>query len=84
MFMNVLYTQANANDEGMGVGVLAGKWSDTYPEGTTNPCSWTGSVAILQQYMNTKRYVCYGQCWAFSGVVTTRKYRMIISLLLVK
>ncbi|XP_052815578.1 annulin-like [Mya arenaria] len=51
-------------------GVLAGNWSGKY-EGGTSPCDWYGSVRILRQYMETKCPVKYGQCWVFSGVVTT-------------
>ncbi|XP_002738255.1 protein-glutamine gamma-glutamyltransferase K-like [Saccoglossus kowalevskii] len=51
-------------------GVLVGNWSGDY-EGGSSPCDWLGSVAILEQYMKTKRPVCYGQCWVFSGLTTT-------------
>ncbi|XP_029445551.1 protein-glutamine gamma-glutamyltransferase 4 [Rhinatrema bivittatum] len=57
----------NSNDD---AGVLTGNWSGKYTNGTS-PLSWTGSTAILQQYYNSKRPVCYGQCWVFSGVLTT-------------
>ena len=30
-----------------------------------------GSIKILQQYYEKKEPVKYGQCWVFSGVVTT-------------
>ena len=33
------------------------------------PWEWTGSVKILDQYMqNEGQPVKYGQCWVFSGV----------------
>ncbi|XP_045200578.2 annulin-like [Mercenaria mercenaria] len=54
-------------------GVLAGNWSseaDDYADGKV-PWHWTGSVEILKQYLKTKRPVKYGQCWVFSGIVTT-------------
>ncbi|NWI17930.1 TGM4 glutamyltransferase, partial [Crypturellus soui] len=57
----------NANDD---KGVLMGNWSGVYTGGTS-PLAWVGSVAILQQYYKTKQPVCYGQCWVFSGVLTT-------------
>ncbi|NXA48099.1 TGM4 glutamyltransferase, partial [Nothocercus julius] len=57
----------NANDDR---GVLMGNWSGVYTGGTS-PLVWIGSVAILQQYYKTKQPVCYGQCWVFSGVLTT-------------
>ncbi|KAF8788081.1 Annulin like protein [Argiope bruennichi] len=51
-------------------GVLVGNWSADYGGGQP-PTHWTGSVAILQQYYKTKKPVKFGQCWVFSGVVTT-------------
>ncbi|KAL8165520.1 UNVERIFIED_CONTAM: hypothetical protein K2H54_046738, partial [Gekko kuhli] len=58
---------ANANDD---AGVLFGNWSGRYAGGTS-PLAWTGSAPILQQYYKTKRPVNFGQCWVFSGVLTT-------------
>lgn len=52
------------------MGVLIGKWSDSYEDGTP-PTHWVGSVAILQECYRTKMPVKYGQCWVFSGVMTT-------------
>ncbi|XP_041375414.1 protein-glutamine gamma-glutamyltransferase K-like [Gigantopelta aegis] len=57
----------NAPDDG---GILVGNWSGEYPGGKS-PLSWTGSVAILEEYYKTSMPVKYGQCWVFSGVVTT-------------
>uniref|UniRef100_A0A8C4XBR9 protein-glutamine gamma-glutamyltransferase n=1 Tax=Erpetoichthys calabaricus TaxID=27687 RepID=A0A8C4XBR9_ERPCA len=51
-------------------GVLCGNWSGDYSDGTP-PSHWTGSSAILQQYYKSKEPVRYGQCWVFSGVLTT-------------
>ncbi|XP_045193132.2 protein-glutamine gamma-glutamyltransferase K-like [Mercenaria mercenaria] len=51
-------------------GILVGNWSGEYEDGTS-PLEWTGSVAILDKYYKTKQPVQYGQCWVFSGVVTT-------------
>lgn len=55
--MYVIYNkgcfQVNAADEG---GVLEGKWKGSY-SGGVNPSTWTGSVAILQSYMETRRPV---------------------------
>nr|KAG5704527.1 hypothetical protein BaRGS_003838 [Batillaria attramentaria] len=59
---------ANSNDEN---GVLEGRWTEKYPKNTTVPWAWTGSVAILQQYMDKDKPVKYGQCWVFSGIITT-------------
>lgn len=57
----------NANDDN---GVVLGNWSGKYENGTS-PMAWIGSVAILQQYYKTKKPVSFGQCWVFSGVLTT-------------
>ncbi|KAJ8031450.1 Protein-glutamine gamma-glutamyltransferase K [Holothuria leucospilota] len=57
----------NVQDEG---GVLEGRWDGDYEDGA-RPTSWRGSVAILEQYLKTKESVKYGQCWVFSGVLTT-------------
>ncbi|XP_044172824.1 protein-glutamine gamma-glutamyltransferase K-like isoform X1 [Acropora millepora] len=61
---------AMANSNSSDGGVLAGRWSSTYPDGN-NPLVWTGSTEILQQFWETKQTVKYGQCWVFSGLVTT-------------
>ena len=53
--------------------MLTGKWSGSYSGGTA-PTEWNGSVAIMDEYMITKRAVKYGQCWVFSGLVTTREF----------
>ena len=61
----------NSNDDN---GVLQGRWDGNYGDGT-QPFEWTGSVAILEEYMKNgaKQPVKYGQCWVFAGVVTTCK-----------
>ncbi|XP_033754204.1 hemocyte protein-glutamine gamma-glutamyltransferase-like isoform X2 [Pecten maximus] len=51
-------------------GILTGNWSGDY-DGGTKPYQWAGSVAILKEYYNTKEPVNFGQCWVFSGVMTT-------------
>ncbi|KAJ0174303.1 hypothetical protein K1T71_010449 [Dendrolimus kikuchii] len=56
----------NSNDDD---GVLVGRWDGQYEDGTA-PSEWTGSVDILQQYLETQEPVPYGQCWVFAGVVT--------------
>ncbi|KAM9308219.1 protein-glutamine gamma-glutamyltransferase 4 [Gastrophryne carolinensis] len=58
---------ANSNDDR---GILVGNWSGNYAAGTS-PTAWTGSSAILQQFYKTKNSVSFGQCWVFSGVITT-------------
>ena len=57
----------NAQDD---EGVLAGNWSGNYEDGR-KPTSWSGSIAILEQYMENRESVKYGQCWVFSGILTT-------------
>ena len=70
IFIYILNVQVNSNDDN---GVLMGRWSGGYAGGKS-PTAWNGSVAILDEYMQTKKPVKYGQCWVFSGVLTTRKY----------
>lgn len=59
--------QVNANDDR---GVIIGRWDGEYSDGKS-PSSWTGSVSILDQYEKSGAAVKYGQCWVFSGVLTT-------------
>ncbi|GLH05666.1 Annulin [Gryllus bimaculatus] len=58
----------NSNDADGGI--LEGNWSGDYDDGTA-PAAWTGSVAILEEYLKNRSTVRYGQCWVFAGVVTT-------------
>ncbi|KAJ8303344.1 hypothetical protein KUTeg_019740 [Tegillarca granosa] len=51
-------------------GVLEGNWTGNYSDGVS-PSTWTGSVKILEDFYSTKETVRYGQCWVFSGVLTT-------------
>ena len=54
-------------------GILFGNWSsndDDYKDGT-DPTAWSGSSAILEEYMRTKMPVKYAQCWVFGGTLTT-------------
>ncbi|XP_075259898.1 protein-glutamine gamma-glutamyltransferase K-like [Convolutriloba macropyga] len=52
-------------------GVLIGNWSGDY-SGGVSPSSWTGSVEIFENYLNNgEKPVAYGQCWVFSGIVTS-------------
>ncbi|KZC05406.1 PREDICTED: hemocyte protein-glutamine gamma-glutamyltransferase-like [Dufourea novaeangliae] len=57
----------NSNDD---KGVITGRWDGQYEDGTA-PASWTGSVPILEQFLETGESVNYGQCWVFAGTVTT-------------
>ncbi|VDI37121.1 transglutaminase 1 [Mytilus galloprovincialis] len=61
------FGQVNSNDDN---GILTGKWDSDYVDGIA-PLKWNGSVRILKQHVNTKKAVKYGQCFTFSGVVTT-------------
>ena len=69
--------QANFNDQDGGV--LFGRWDGNYPSGTTPPTSWSGSVAILEQFWQNKNVIKYAQCWVFSGLVTTCMYTLVKS-----
>ncbi|XP_017779132.1 PREDICTED: annulin-like [Nicrophorus vespilloides] len=51
-------------------GAIEGNWSNDY-EGGTAPTKWVGSMEILQKFYKKKKPVKYGQCWVFSGVLTT-------------
>ncbi|XP_067932065.1 hemocyte protein-glutamine gamma-glutamyltransferase-like [Watersipora subatra] len=58
----------NSSDD---YGVLTGRWDGNYEDGVS-PTMWTGSVAILQKFMETGgKPVEYGQCWVFSGIMTS-------------
>ena len=50
--------------------VLEGNWSGDYSGGST-PTFWTGSAKILNKFMQSAQIVKYGQCWVFSGLLTT-------------
>jgi len=50
--------------------VLYGNWSGNYAGGSA-PSSWTGSKEIISQFYQTGKPVKFGQCWVFSGVLTT-------------
>jgi transglutaminase 1 len=63
-----LTAMANSSDD---YGVLTGRWSKDWPENCTKPWEWIGSVKIMEEYVRTKRPVKYGQCWVFSGLLTT-------------
>ena len=62
-----MFLQANAPDDN---GVLVGNWSGDYTGGKS-PLDWVGSVAIMEQFWKSKEPVQFGQCWVFSGIVTT-------------
>ncbi|XP_028401879.1 protein-glutamine gamma-glutamyltransferase 4-like [Dendronephthya gigantea] len=51
-------------------GLLVGNWSGNYKDGKA-PSSWLGSSDIFREYYKTNQPVKYGQCWVFSGVMTT-------------
>ena len=67
----VVLFQCNSCDSN---GVLEGRWSDKYPDDCTVPWKWTGSVPIIQEYhTNGNKPVRFGQCWVFSGLLTTSR-----------
>lgn len=50
---------------------MEGRWDGKYSDGTS-PHAWTGSVAILDQYLRTGGTpVKYGQCWVFSAATVS-------------
>lgn len=52
-------------------GLLEGRWDGQYGDGTS-PHAWTGSTAILDEYMRTGgQPVKYGQCWVFAAATVT-------------
>ncbi|KAL1500917.1 hypothetical protein ABEB36_006336 [Hypothenemus hampei] len=57
----------NSSDD---LGAVMGNWSTDHSGGTA-PTKWLGSKEILQKYYQKKKPVKYGQCWVFSGVLTT-------------
>lgn len=54
-------------------GAVLGNWSENFSGGTA-PTKWVGSVAILQEYFKKRKPVKFGQCWVFSGVLTTSEF----------
>lgn len=70
MVTRTISRMTNMNDDD---GILEGRWDGEYQDGTA-PAAWTGSVAILQEFLDTHTSVKYGQCWVFSAVVTTSKF----------
>ncbi|XP_018564308.1 annulin [Anoplophora glabripennis] len=62
-----LAAAVNAADD---LGAVMGNWSTDHSGGTA-PIKWIGSMEILQKYYKKKKPVKYGQCWVFSGVLTT-------------
>ena len=69
MVLILFVNPPNSNDDG---GIIMGRWDGNYSDGTP-PFEWTGSVAILEEYMKNggKTPVKYGQCWVFAAVTTT-------------
>lgn len=67
--------QVNSNDDD---GVLEGRWTQDYPKNTTPPWAWTGSKAILEEFMRNNKPVQYGQCWVFSAIVTSSENNFYI------
>ncbi|XP_018323650.1 hemocyte protein-glutamine gamma-glutamyltransferase-like [Agrilus planipennis] len=65
--VRVISKLVNSNDDD---GILIGKWDGEYDDGTA-PAAWSGSIEILQKFLDTQEPVGYGQCWVFAGVVTT-------------
>ncbi|CAL4121087.1 unnamed protein product, partial [Meganyctiphanes norvegica] len=52
-------------------GIMEGRWDGEYNDGVA-PYKWTGTVSILEEYMQSGyRPVKYGQCWIFSALFTS-------------
>lgn len=50
---------------------MEGKWDGDYADGTS-PHAWSGTSAIVSQYLATGgQPVKYGQCWVFSAVTVS-------------
>ncbi|CAN7992131.1 unnamed protein product [Ixodes hexagonus] len=66
--VRAISAMVNSPDDG---GLITGNWSGNYGDGTA-PWMWSGSSAILEQYVKTAgEPVKYGQCWVFAGVCNT-------------
>ncbi|XP_078360106.1 protein-glutamine gamma-glutamyltransferase K-like, partial [Oculina patagonica] len=65
--VRTMTSMVNSADRG---GVLEGRWAEDFPDGKV-PWHWSGSVEILELFWNTKETVKYGQCWVFSGLLTS-------------
>ena len=50
--------------------ILVGNWSGEYKKGKS-PLSWNGSGGIIKNSVESGAPTKFGQCWVFSGVVTT-------------
>jgi hypothetical protein len=70
------------NDNENNCGVLRGKWSTNDFTDGRPPTTWSGSVAILKQYLenvlvckgDNPEPVKYGQCFVYAGLVTTSMF----------
>ena len=51
-------------------GILVAKWGTNYVGGV-KPGVWKNSRQIFSQYLASEQPVKYGQCWFFSGIVTS-------------
>lgn len=51
-------------------GLLVGRWSAPYAGGE-HPSKWMGSGEIFARWLNSRTGVRYGQCWVFSGLLSS-------------
>ena len=67
-----LIYETDLNQPDFQISLPIGRWQPPY-EPHTAPWEWSGSVAILEKYMEGqgRQPVKYGQCWVFSAVTTT-------------
>lgn len=58
------------NSENNEKGIVEGRWDYNFPGGI-RPTAWRGSESIFTIYLLTETPVKYGQCWVFSGLLTS-------------
>ena len=49
---------------------MVGNWSGKYDDGVA-PYAWTGSTAILEEFLKKRKGVKFGHCWTFAAIATT-------------
>lgn len=67
LVVRALTAMANSPDDN---GVLYGRWSGSYEDGT-NPMYWSSCTPMMKQYMETSESVRYAQCFCFAALLNT-------------
>nr|WVH01983.1 protein-glutamine gamma-glutamyltransferase K-like isoform X2 [Halisarca dujardinii] len=57
-------------DSELSTGILAGNWSEDFRTGTP-PTYWSGSAAIFEEFLRTRKPVKWAQSWVFAGILTS-------------